>query len=107
VAQLKEPLVVSSLDWTCALDDMLCERWARCIECGQRASKGDFLEARGGLRHAGSEPARPRPAPGHFKLTARQAAALRAKRARGTPMKVLMEEYGISKATLFRYLKER
>ena len=53
------------------------------------------------------EPARTRPAPGHFKLTARQAAALRAKRARGTPMKVLMEEYGISKATLFRYLKER
>jgi hypothetical protein len=54
-----------------------------------------------------TEPARTRPAPGHFKLTARQAAALRAKRARGTPMKVLMEEYGISKATLFRYLKER
>jgi hypothetical protein len=52
-----------------------------------------------------TEPARP--APGHFKLTARQAAALRAKRARGTPMKVLMAEYGISKATLFRYLKER
>jgi hypothetical protein len=52
-----------------------------------------------------TEPARP--APGHFKLTARQAAALRAKRARGTPMKVLMEEYSISKATLFRYLKER
>jgi hypothetical protein len=44
---LKEPLVVSSLDWTCALDDMLCERWARCIECGQRASKGDFLEVHG------------------------------------------------------------
>ena len=52
-----------------------------------------------------TEPARS--APGDFKLTARQAAALRAKRARGTPMKVLMEEYGISKATLFRYLKER
>jgi hypothetical protein len=54
-----------------------------------------------------TEPARTRPAPGHFKLTARQGAGLRAKRARGTPMKVLMEEYGISKATLFRYLKER
>ena len=53
-----------------------------------------------------TEPARTRPAPGQYKLTARQAAQLRAKRQRGTPIKALMEEYGISKATLFRYLKE-
>jgi hypothetical protein len=44
-------------------------------------------------------------APGQYKLTARQVASLRAKRQRGTPIKALMEEYGISKATLFRYLK--
>jgi hypothetical protein len=43
--------------------------------------------------------------PGQYKLTSRQVASLRAKRQRGTPMKALMEEYGISKATLFRYLK--
>jgi hypothetical protein len=54
-----------------------------------------------------TEPARTRPAPGQYKLTPRQVASLRKKRQRGTPMKALMEEYGISKATLFRYLKER
>jgi response regulator of citrate/malate metabolism len=42
---------------------------------------------------------------GQFKLTPRQVASLRAKRARGTPIKALMEEFDISKATLFRYLK--
>jgi hypothetical protein len=42
---------------------------------------------------------------GQFKLTARQVRSLRAKRARGVPIKALMEEFDISKATLFRYLK--
>jgi Spy/CpxP family protein refolding chaperone len=42
---------------------------------------------------------------GQHKLTARQAAALRAKRQRGVPIKALMEEYGLSKATVHRYLK--
>jgi len=41
---------------------------------------------------------------GQRKLTPRQERALRAKRARGTPVKALMEEYGLSKATVFRYL---
>ena len=43
---------------------------------------------------------------GGLKLTPRQAKALRAKRARGVPVKALMEEYGVSKATVFRYLAE-
>jgi hypothetical protein len=43
--------------------------------------------------------------PGQYKLTSRQVASLRAKRQRGTPIKALMEEYSISKATLFRYLQ--
>jgi len=42
---------------------------------------------------------------GQYKLTPRQAASLRAKRQRGAPIKALMEEYGISRATLFRYLQ--
>ena len=42
---------------------------------------------------------------GQFKLTARQVRALRAKRTRGVPIKALMEEFDISKATLFRYLQ--
>ena len=46
-----------------------------------------------------------RTAPGQYQLTARQAAQLRTKRQRGTPIKVLVEEYGLSKATVFRYLK--
>jgi len=41
---------------------------------------------------------------GQRKLTPRQVRALRTKRARGTPIKALMEEYGLSKATVFRYL---
>jgi hypothetical protein len=41
---------------------------------------------------------------GQRKLTPRQVRALRAKRGRGTPIKALMEEYGLSKATVFRYL---
>jgi hypothetical protein len=40
------------------------------------------------------------------KLTPRQVKALRAKRARGVPVKALMEEYSLSKATVFRYLAE-
>jgi Helix-turn-helix domain of resolvase len=43
--------------------------------------------------------------PGQYKLTPRQVASLRAKRQRGTPIKALMEEYGISRATVFRYLE--
>jgi len=46
-----------------------------------------------------------RPPRGQYKLTPRQVTALRAQRARGTPIKALMAKYGISKATLFRYLK--
>ena len=43
--------------------------------------------------------------PGQRKLTPRQAAGLRAKRARGAPIKALMQDYGLSKATVHRYLK--
>ena len=42
---------------------------------------------------------------GQPKLTPRQITLLRAKRARGARIKVLMEEFAISRATLFRYLK--
>jgi DNA-directed RNA polymerase specialized sigma24 family protein len=42
---------------------------------------------------------------GGLKLTPQQEAALRAKRQQGTPIKALMEEYGISKATVHRYLQ--
>jgi len=41
---------------------------------------------------------------GQHKLTPRQAAALRAKRQRGAPIKALMEEYDLSRATVHRYL---
>jgi hypothetical protein len=51
-----------------------------------------------------SDPLRTRTPLGQHKLTPTQAAALRAKRARGVSIKTLREEYGISKATVFRYL---
>jgi len=49
--------------------------------------------------------ATPRLPSGQRKLTRRQAAALRAKRANGAPIKALMQDYGLSKATVHRYLK--
>ena len=59
-------------------------------------------------RRTGRPPARPTPADtprGHYKLTPRQRAAMRRKRAAGIAIKVLMEEYDLSKATVHRYLK--
>jgi hypothetical protein len=41
---------------------------------------------------------------GGLKLTPQQEAALRAKRAQGTPIKALMEEFRVSRATVHRYL---
>jgi DNA invertase Pin-like site-specific DNA recombinase len=43
---------------------------------------------------------------GKNKLTPLQAAEMRGKRAAGTPIKALVEEYGISKATYHRYKQE-
>ena len=40
---------------------------------------------------------------GQYKLTPRQVRTLRAKRQRGVPIQKLMQEYGVSRATLFRY----
>jgi hypothetical protein len=51
-------------------------------------------------------PATLRLLPGQRKLTRRQAAALRAQRASGAPIKALMQDYGLSKATVHRYLKQ-
>jgi hypothetical protein len=42
---------------------------------------------------------------GGLKLTPQQEAALRAKRQQGTSIQALMKEYGISRATVFRYLE--
>jgi len=42
---------------------------------------------------------------GGLKLTPQQAAALRAKKQQGTPVKELVKEFGISRATVHRYLK--
>ena len=45
-----------------------------------------------------------RPPGGQYKLTPRQVRTLRARRQRGVPIQTLMQEYGVSRATLFRYL---
>jgi predicted transcriptional regulator len=42
---------------------------------------------------------------GQRKLTPRQVRALRDKRRRGVPIPALMEEYGLSRASVFRYLQ--
>jgi hypothetical protein len=52
-----------------------------------------------------AEPPRARRRPGEYKLTPEQAAALRAKRASGVPIKALMAEFGLSRASVFRSLK--
>jgi hypothetical protein len=76
----------------------------------ERASEVGSVTATGNsdVTHTSTPEATPK-APlrrGLFKLTPRQGQALRAKRARGVPVKALMEEYGVSKATVFRYLAE-
>jgi hypothetical protein len=43
--------------------------------------------------------------PGQRKLTPRQVRALRDKHQRGVPLPALMEEYGLSRASVFRYLQ--
>jgi hypothetical protein len=43
--------------------------------------------------------------PGQRKLTPRQIRALRDKHRRGVPVPALMDEYGISRASVFRYLQ--
>ncbi len=53
---------------------------------------------------AATAPAAARPRRGVPKLTPRQVKALRAKRAKGAKIEMLMAQYGISKATVFRYL---
>jgi hypothetical protein len=69
----------------------------------QSADRGADRDAHRTLIPAGTAGARP--LRGQYKLTPRQVTVLRAQRARGTPIKALMATYGISKATLFCYLK--
>ena len=52
-----------------------------------------------------ADPPQARTAGGQRKLTPRQQRALRDKHQRGVPVPALMEEYGISRASVFRYLK--
>ena len=54
---------------------------------------------------ASAVPAAARPRRGVPKLTPRQVKALRAKRAKGAKIEALMQQYGVSKATVFRYLQ--
>jgi response regulator of citrate/malate metabolism len=64
------------------------------------------LTARLDALAAGWHPLAAAPLPrGQTKLTPVQVAEMRGKREAGVPMQVLMQEYGISRATVFRYLK--
>src|SRR5438477_341107 len=54
------------------------------------------------MSDVGGTPAAARPRRGIPKLTPRQVKALRAKRAKGAKIEMLMAQYGISKATVFR-----
>ena len=57
------------------------------------------------MSDVGGTPAAARPRRGVPKLTPRQVKALRAKRAKGAKIEALMQQYGVSKATVFRYLQ--
>jgi hypothetical protein len=63
---------------------------------------GDEDEHGHSLVTEGTAPPSPRRA---RKLTSRQIRALRDKHLRGVPVPALMEEYGISRASMFRYLQ--
>jgi hypothetical protein len=54
---------------------------------------------------ADTAPTPPPPGRGQRKLTPRQVRALRDKHRRGVPVPALMEEYSISRASVFRYLQ--
>ena len=54
---------------------------------------------------AAADTPQPRTVGGQRKLTPRQIRALRDKHRRGVPVPALMEEYGISRASVFRYLQ--
>jgi hypothetical protein len=56
-------------------------------------------------RHDGTGHAQARAPIGQRKLSPRQVRALRDKRHRGVPIKALMEEYALSRASVFRYLQ--
>ena len=53
----------------------------------------------------GADTPQARTAGGQRKLTPRQVRALRDKHRRGVPVPALMEEYGLSRASVFRYLQ--
>jgi transposase len=52
-----------------------------------------------------ADTSQPRTVGGQRKLTPRQQRALRDKHQRGVPVPALMEEYGLSRASVFRYLQ--
>ncbi len=66
----------------------------------------EHYHSNAGVQEGGASavPAAARPRRGIPKLTPRQVKALRAKRAKGAKVEMLMAQYGISKATVFRYL---
>jgi hypothetical protein len=69
---------------------------APCIPATESASGADTATV--------TETDTARPRGGQRKLTPLQQAELRGKRAAGMPIKALMQEYGLSRATLHRYL---
>jgi hypothetical protein len=83
--------------------DIVAAIMTRLVDIEQRL---EALESVADTRQPAADTPRGRTPVGVSKLTAAQAAALRAKRQMGAPIKDLMKEFAISKATLFRYLKE-
>jgi hypothetical protein len=73
----------------------------------QLAARVETLTAQVAATTAARQPELPAPpvAPRQRKLTPRQVRALRDKHQRGVPVPALMEEYGISRASVFRYLQ--
>jgi hypothetical protein len=73
----------------------------------QLAARLETLTAQVAATTAVRQPAPPqaRTAGSQRKLTPRQIRALRDKHQRGVPVEALMEEYGISRASVFRYLQ--
>jgi predicted DNA-binding protein len=92
-------------DTMSGLTSILAEVSALRERLQQLEGRLDELSASTSQRQPRDKTPRDQAPVGVRKLTPRQVAALRRKRQRGVPIKALIEEYGISKATLFRYLK--
>jgi hypothetical protein len=104
-----EELALAAAAVAARLDGLQLQIEALAARVEHLAASGQPLAARTARKRQPRQPPAadmaPAARPGQRKLTPRQIRALRDKHQRGVPVPALMEEYGISRASVFRYLQ--